>query len=255
MERSVQARSLLSAVLGGSDPDERLRALSELRGELDSLETELTAEALRRGRSWRQIGAALGISKQAAHRRHSHSVSQLDRAAEAEQDGSAVIVSAEARLAVRLARREASAMGQTAVGTEHLLLGLLQCGDRDAVAVLARLGVTLPAARDAVQPTVEIPREVARQAVAAAAAGSRSLLKTSVSPLASRALQRALAYAIAGGTGSLCALDLLRALVLQEEGGAARTMAMLGVSPDAARAALAEQRAASDAPVSAARPT
>ncbi len=118
-----------------------------LRRELDATEAELAAEGLRAGMTWSQIGAALGVSKQAAHRRHSHGVAQLDRAAETEHRGSRAIVSSEARRAVRIARTEAAAVGQTKVGTEHLLLGLLQCGDARTVEVLERLGVTLSLAR------------------------------------------------------------------------------------------------------------
>src|ERR1700722_4137642 len=117
MARSVQVGSLLSRI-AGTDPTERLRALAQLRRDLDALETELAADALRAGHTWREIGAALGVSKQAAHRRHSHGVALLDRAAETEHQGSRVIVSEAVRTAVRIARREAAATGVQALGTE-----------------------------------------------------------------------------------------------------------------------------------------
>src|SRR5689334_20381437 len=99
MDRPAQLRSLLSDVLTGPDPGECLGALVTLRRELDATETELAAAALRAGMSWSQIGAALNVSKQAAHRRHSRGASQLDRAAQTEHGGSRAIVSSEARQA------------------------------------------------------------------------------------------------------------------------------------------------------------
>jgi ATP-dependent Clp protease ATP-binding subunit ClpA len=249
MDRSAHLRSLLSTVLAAEDPAERLIALAGLRRELDTTETELAADALRAGMSWSQIGGALGVSKQAAHRRHRHGVTQLDRAAETQHHGSRAIVSGEARQAVRIARAEAATLGRQKVGTEHLLLGLLQCGDARTVEVLKRLGVTLALAREAVQPTAEmsldagaqagltgnaasgeldgqVPAAAPAPAAAAAAEGVRP--SAVVSPLARRVLERALTPA-AGRAGSLTALDLLQALLRHDNGGATRTLAVLGV--------------------------
>ncbi|HWF50184.1 MAG TPA: Clp protease N-terminal domain-containing protein [Solirubrobacteraceae bacterium] len=234
MARSVQVGSLLSRI-AGRNPTERLQALSQLRRELDSLETELAADALRAGHTWREIGAALGVSKQAAHRRHSHGVALLDRAAETEHKGSRVIVSEAVRTAVRKARGEAAQTGAKAFGTEHLLLGLLQSGDEATIVVLERVGVTLPVAREAIQPTLELSPEDAALARAAAvdADGRPPPFSHSavVSPLAQRILSRALADCSRRGSQSLAALDLLRALIKDRNGGAAQTLDRLGVEP------------------------
>ncbi|HWF73859.1 MAG TPA: Clp protease N-terminal domain-containing protein [Solirubrobacteraceae bacterium] len=231
MSRSVQVGSLLS-LIAGSDPTERLQALAQLRRDLDSLETELAADALRAGRTWREIGAALGVSKQAAHRRHSHGVTLLDRAAETDHKGSPVIVSEEVRTAVRLARQEAAGTGAEAFGTEHLLLGLLQCGDEATIAVLDRVGVTLRVARDAIQPTLELSPEAAERARAVAADGDgRPAPSAVVSPLARRILSRSLAECSRRASQSLTAIDLLRALLKDHHGGAAQTLERLGVEP------------------------
>jgi len=264
MDRPVHQRSLLSTVLTGAEPGERLSALASLRRELDATETELAAEALRAGMTWSQIGAALGVSKQAAHRRHSHDVSHLDRAAETGHRGSRAIVSSEARQAVRIARTEAATVGQGKVGTEHLLLGLLQCGDARTVEVLERLGVTLALAREAVQPTAEMRLDVAAQAgltagaatgelggqlaaavPAAGVAGARP--SAVVSPLARRVLERALTPD-AGRTGSLTALDLLQALLRHDNGGATRTLAVLGVDAQQVQDEIARLDQLSEAP-------
>jgi Clp amino terminal domain, pathogenicity island component len=242
MDRPARLRSLLSTVLTGAEPGERLSALASLRQELDTAETELAAEALHAGLSWSQIGAALGVSKQAAHRRHSHGVALLDQAAETRHRGSRAIVSSEARRAVRIARAEAAAVGEGKVGTEHLLLGLLQCGDVKTVQVLERLGVTVSLARQAAQPTVEVKPHEAGFAAGGGngevvgdvppdlspLAENRVRPSAVVSPLARRVLERALTPA-SGEPGTLTALDLLQALLRYDNGGATRTLAALGV--------------------------
>jgi len=257
MERAQQLRSLLAQVLGDGDPARRLEAVAALRRELRAAETEIVAEALRAELSWSQIGAALGISKQAAHRRHSHGVAQLDRAVEAEHHGGRVRVSAEVRRAVRLARHEAAAAGRRSVGTEHLLLGLLRCGEPQTTALLGRLGCELEQARQAAAPTAELP--ICASAGAPAAAEGANLIDEGgavapahgaavLSPLARRVLERALAQRSRDG-GALQAPDLLDALLRDDRGGAARTLQSLGIEPAAARLELTRATAVSDPPL------
>jgi ATP-dependent Clp protease ATP-binding subunit ClpA len=254
MDRSAQLRSLLSTITDAADPGERLGAVTSLKRELDSVETEIAADALRAGLSWSQIGTALGVSKQAAHRRHSHGVARLDQAAETQHRGRRAIVSSEARRAVRIARREAAEMGERTVGTEHLLLGLMQCGDPPTTEVLHRLGITLLVAREAMQPTVEVSLEVVARA-RSIQDGSPVTQTTDlgappetrkpsavVSPLARRVLERALRPQEGEAWASLTALDLLEALLRYDHGGAARTLAALGVDAERARSELALAR-------------
>src|SRR5579875_993186 len=114
IQRSSQVEALVMRVVSGNDPAGQLEALCELRRELDTIESELAADAIRAGMSWREIGAAIGVSKQAAHRRHRDSVARLVKDSEpAEQNGSSggVNVSVPARRAVRIARQEAASMG------------------------------------------------------------------------------------------------------------------------------------------------
>lgn len=171
-------------VVSGNDPAAQLEALCELRRELDAIESELAAEAIRAGMSWREIGAAIGVSKQAAHRRHRDSAARLVKDAEPSEPSGAggVNVSLPARRAVRVARQEAASLGSNEVGTEHLLLGLLQCGDDQAAQLLRRMGVTLEAARDAVQPTTEMTLEAARRAYANSERAGAATLVSPVTP-------------------------------------------------------------------------
>jgi hypothetical protein len=52
------------------DPEVALRGVLALRRLADELEHRNVALARRRGWSWEQIGDALGISRQAAHKKH-----------------------------------------------------------------------------------------------------------------------------------------------------------------------------------------
>jgi len=52
------------------DPLVGLRAVAALRRLVDRLEALQVDNARRRGWSWEEIGAALGVSKQAVHKKH-----------------------------------------------------------------------------------------------------------------------------------------------------------------------------------------
>jgi len=51
------------------DPEQALAAVVALRLMADKLERQAVANALEQGWSWAQIAQALGVSKQAAHKR------------------------------------------------------------------------------------------------------------------------------------------------------------------------------------------
>ncbi|MES2263382.1 MAG: helix-turn-helix domain-containing protein [Pseudomonadota bacterium] len=51
------------------DPEEALAAVLALRLLADKLERQAVARAIEQGWSWSQIAEALGVSKQAAHKR------------------------------------------------------------------------------------------------------------------------------------------------------------------------------------------
>jgi DNA-directed RNA polymerase specialized sigma24 family protein len=61
-----------------NDPDEALAAVVALRHLADKLERSAVEAALRQGWSWSQIAEALGISKQAAHKRLAHLFTRTD---------------------------------------------------------------------------------------------------------------------------------------------------------------------------------
>ena len=60
----------LAGSVDSSDPVVGLRAVASLRTLVERLEALHVRNARERGWSWEQIGAALGVSKQAVHRKH-----------------------------------------------------------------------------------------------------------------------------------------------------------------------------------------
>lgn len=55
-----------------SDPRAGLRAVRALRRLADSLEHQQVESALRSGLSWSDIGAELGVTRQAVHKKYHH---------------------------------------------------------------------------------------------------------------------------------------------------------------------------------------
>lgn len=61
------------AAAAADDPATGLRAIRALRDLADRLETLQVANARDRGWSWQQIAEALGVTRQAVHKKHARS--------------------------------------------------------------------------------------------------------------------------------------------------------------------------------------
>jgi ATP-dependent Clp protease ATP-binding subunit ClpA len=232
----VSSLSALTRKAGRANPpDHGLKAIRQLREELETLERHHVAAACDEGWSWSKIAGALGVSKQGAHKKHAEAVRALrkQRDMEAVPTDARVVVTAEARDAVRLAREEAQFVGSRVVGTEHLLLGVLHAAEESPeVEVLHHLGVDLEAARGCLQPTMaEEDRAIAVTASDTAAAAAA----TGVSPLARACLEQSLRETIRRGDDHLGVEHLLLALVSRTDGGAARTLEQCGTSAETVR--------------------
>jgi DNA-directed RNA polymerase specialized sigma24 family protein len=60
----------LATAAGARDPSTGLRAVAALRKLLEQLESAQVASARRLGWSWQEIADALGVSRQAVHKKH-----------------------------------------------------------------------------------------------------------------------------------------------------------------------------------------
>ena len=217
------------------DPGDGLRALVALRRQLDVLEELHVENAVRAGWSWGDVGAALGTTRQGAHKRHGTRVRRrLAGRGEQARDPSRVLITAEARRCVAIARREADGLSESALRTEHLLLGLLAERESSAGRALDALGVSLDAARETVE----------RSAAARAANAPPKDLgeRLPISRLAREVLEQSLREAVRLGDGHLGPEHILVALVRAEQGGAARVLATLGVERKAVERTLGRVR-------------
>jgi len=209
------------------DAETALRALSALRQELDQIEPELVVRALHAGATWSDIARALGVSKQAAHRKHRELARTLQLSLPG--GGPKVLVTAEARRSIQLAREEAKQLGQPAVGTEHILLGILRCRGSHAVQALNALGVTHEAARLCVQPTMPGINPDA------GALGGEGDDRQGVTPHARRILEGSLREAVKRHEGYIGVEHLLLALLTDSRNGAVQTLEALKTTPKAIR--------------------
>lgn len=125
-----------------SDPLELLTTASRTAADLDRVKDELLeyfVDGCRAaGKSWTEISTALGVSKQAAHRRFSVPDSSLERFTD------------RARRAVANSAGVARALNHGYVGTEHLLLANLDEQQGFGARVLAEQGLTRQAVEAAV---------------------------------------------------------------------------------------------------------
>jgi transposase-like protein len=218
---------LASDLVAAADPETALRALSALRRELDAMEPVLVARARTTGATWSQVARSLGVSKQAAHRKHRR---PADDAARSPAEPK-LLVTGEARRSVKLAREEAARLGQPTVGTEHLLLGILRCQAGHAVKALHSLGVTHEEALGALSPTIggQRPRS---------GAGDRG---DGISPHARRILEGSMREALGRGDGYIGIEHLLLALLADSRNGAVQTLEALRVSPTQIRRRLDQE--------------
>jgi ATP-dependent Clp protease ATP-binding subunit ClpA len=168
------------------------------------------------GRSWSQIAGALGVSKQAAHKRHASRVrAGAARPAAARQRR--LLVTGQARRVVERARREAEWAGSAEVTPEHLLLGLLGDDHGTALRALNSSGADLESARAA------LPR---------AGEGAPGGRRPRVSHEARATLEQSLREAVRLEDSHLGSEHLLLALLGDPEAPAARLLAGLEVLPD-----------------------
>jgi Clp amino terminal domain, pathogenicity island component len=214
-EQGARICELAETAAQAEDPESALQVLAELQNELDQFVHANVERALALGRSFADIARALGVSRQAAHRRFRH------LAPERPPEGPRRLVATDdARTAVRLARERAIAAGDPP-RSEHVLLGILGT-DTDAARALQAEGVTFEAA----------------QACARASAPEDAQSDGHAGSSLRRILRQAGLVAVARGDEQLGSDQLLLAALADRDGGALRTLVALGVTPASIRTRL-----------------
>jgi len=123
VERDAPSRSLLDLLTTASS------TVTQLEEVADAVLGHFVDRCRRHGHSWSEISTALGVSKQAAHKRFSLPGPTLER------------FTPRARGALDAAAKAARSLGHNYVGTEHLLLGLFAEPEGLAARALAERGV------------------------------------------------------------------------------------------------------------------
>jgi ATP-dependent Clp protease ATP-binding subunit ClpC len=139
--------------------------------------------------------------------------------------GSIGALDAHAEAALTYARRSSEQARLGHIGTEHLLLGLLQVRESFAAQTLERLGATLP----------RVEGELVEQSMTT----QRIILSDNMaSALAENVFRAARQRADTTGRPEVTSADLLMALLQEREGVACRVLNELGVTYDQVAEAL-----------------
>ena len=215
-------REFVEDAAHADDPLRALARLVELGGELEAATRDEVSRALRAGHSFGDLARVLGISRQAAHRRYRrlapHPAAGIEGRLTATPDALEV---------VRLARDEAVRRDALALGSEHVLIGVLRHGG-DTARLLHRHGVGLAAARAFVgSPGFHSDRP---PDPAGLGSGVRRILVEAMRVSASR------------GEGYVSVAALLLAALADPDGGARAAVIGLGASLSSLRRQLRRAR-------------
>ncbi|MGO9195672.1 MAG: Clp protease N-terminal domain-containing protein [Acidimicrobiales bacterium] len=184
------------------------RTVSDLEQVSDELLGHFVDQCRRGGHSWSEISAALGVSKQAAHKRFSFGAPAFERFTERAR----AVLSPGAEEQARL-------LGHGFVGTEHLLLALFEPAESMAARILSDLGVTRAGAEEKILGMIHrgsAPHD-----------GPRPFTPRAVGVLSGAAVE-----ALELGHNYVGTEHLLLGLFRDPEGLAAKALEQLGVDRD-----------------------
>lgn len=216
------------------EPAEALEAIAELKTRLDELEELHVEDAVRRGLTWSAIAQSLQVSRQAVHKKYAKRFARgLHASRTSKKRG--MLITAEARRCVLLARRAAAALGHEEVGTAHLLLGLLREEGTSAHEALTSLGVAHERVFEAVRMRRNRVEGTRKRRIPAE--------ELPISQAGRRVFEQALREAVRLKRTHLCSEHLLLG-VLREQGVAVLVLEELGVSSGAVEERLTDVLAA-----------
>jgi len=202
-------------------------AASQLEATSDALVGHFVDRCRRSGRSWSQISAALGVSKQAVHKRFSGPIA--DRLMESQQQPTFERFTARARGVIVATDAAARAQGRTEVNAEHLLLGLYAEPEGLAAKALSAMDIGRVRVEEAVG--TRLPDSVTPPAAAD---------RLSYSAPAVAVLRDAVVEAIELGHNYIGTEHILLGLLRDPDAPGARLLAELGATPAETKVRLTE---------------
>jgi ClpA/ClpB-like protein len=214
-------------------PLERLTEAVRLSQTLTTLSDDLVEHfvqaARESGASWSQIGSNLGVTRQAAHQRHTGPRGLLRRH-RGEGAGSLFTrLTPAGRDVIVQAQKEAGGLRHNYLGTEHLLLGLFHQRHGIAALVLGDLGLTIDGVRGEVRKRI--------------GEGSEAVTgRIPFTPRAKKVLELALREARHLGHDPIDTEHLLLGLVREPDGVAAQILRDAGVRPHQVRSRVMKLR-------------
>ena len=225
--------------------------VSQLEDLNDALLEHFVSGCRREGKSWSEISAALGVSKQAVHKRFSGPIA--DRIiSRVTSTGTPTLerFTIRARAVLQAAVQAARARGGAEVDAGDLLAGLFRAPEGVAAQVLAAMGVTADAVRAARPPAATPPTPAPAapadqaaptdQATTADQAAATGATRPPFAPDAVTALRDALAEALELSHNYIGTEHILLGLMRDPDAPVAAILARLGASPAEARVRIAE---------------
>lgn len=185
----------------------------------DALLGHFVDQCRRGGHSWSEISRALGVTKQAAHKRFTSEPTTFERFTE------------RAKSVLSKSRTEAHRLGHGFVGTEHLLLALFDVPDGLAMRVLDGAGVSKPMVEEQVLTLIKRT---------SASEGGR----LPFTPRAKAVLSQSATVALDLGHNYIGTEHLLLGLFVDENSVAAKVLQQLGVDQALLRDRIIEMLAA-----------
>jgi hypothetical protein len=212
MTPSPTLQELIKEVKADASGDEALTQLSQASKTVSDLEQlgdallgHFVDQCRQSGHSWSEISRALGVSKQAAHKRFTSDLPTFERFTERAQR---VLINSES---------EAQRLGHGFVGTEHILLALFDVPGGLALRVLDEVGISKSMVEEQVVALIK----------RTSATGSGRLPFT---PRAKAVLSEAVTVALDLGHNYIGTEHLLLGLFTDEESVAAKVLRELDTS-------------------------
>ncbi len=217
MTPSPTLQALIDTVKADASDEDPLTRLSQASKTVNDLEQvgdallgHFVDQCRRNGRSWSEISNALGVSKQAAHKRFTFEAPRFERFTD------------RARSVLSQSQVEAHRLGHGFVGTEHILLALFEVPESLALKVLDELGIAKPVVEEKIVGLIKraVPSEEGT---------------LPFTPRAKAVLRSALEEALQLGHNYIGTEHLLLGLFADEDSIAAKVLQDLGASEGIAR--------------------